>query len=166
MAPPIEADNVQQHPVRRAYSADDLRHSHRTRRVEASGVALSKQLVTQRAPSVVETACPEPQKGAPIPRKRVYCPPGTPKYFKSRLLADKNNVEKPWAERPRSQREKVYSCVPAMGIFIGFCLAAFFVWNGYRSVSANLYCPVLTEDFRGGLDPKVWTKEIEVGGFG
>ena len=166
--PTDRTDRVQQRPLRRAYSADDIRHVHSESRVKASGVALPKQLVTQRAPSVVDTTCPKPKEEGFVPKKspRVYCPPGRPRYFKTRLLKDKNAIEKPWAERRRSTREKLQSSVPVIGIFSGLCLAAFFIWHGYRSVSANLYCPVLDEDFSNGLDPRVWTKEIEVGGFG
>jgi hypothetical protein len=35
-----------------------------------------------------------------------------------------------------------------------------------RTVINHKYCPVLDENWAGGINPKIWTKEVELGGFG
>ena len=56
--------------------------------------------------------------------------------------------------------------IPLIGLALGFAFAGFLVYDGLKTVINHEYCPVLDEDFSGGLDPKIWTKEAEVGGFG
>ena len=88
-----------------------------------------------------------------------------PKYFHSRRV-QKGNVEKPWTER-KDKKEKWVKWVPVVGIVIGFAVAGVLIWDGMRSVTNNNYCPVYTDDFKSGtLNPDIWTKEVEVGGFG
>jgi len=53
-----------------------------------------------------------------------------------------------------------------IGIAIGLGLAGFLIYEGLQSVSNHVYCPVLTETFSEGLNNKVWTKEVELGGYG
>jgi len=88
-----------------------------------------------------------------------------PKYFHSRRI-QKGSIEKPWTEK-KDRKEKWVKWIPIIGIVTGFAVAGILVWDGVRSVSNLNYCPVYTDDFSSGtLDMNVWTKEVEVGGFG
>ncbi|CCF34135.1 beta-1,3-glucan-binding protein [Colletotrichum higginsianum] len=87
------------------------------------------------------------------------------RYFHSRRIR-KEDVEKPWLDKS-DPKEKWVTIIPIVGIFIGLAVSGFLVWDGIRSVVKHKYCPVLMEDFASGsLDSNVWTKEVEVGGFG
>jgi hypothetical protein len=78
----------------------------------------------------------------------------------------KGEVEKPWLNKS-DPKEKWVTILPIVGIFIGLAISGFLVWDGIRSVVKHKYCPVLVEDFSSGqLDTNVWTKEVQVGGFG
>ncbi|GKT96618.1 LOW QUALITY PROTEIN: beta-1,3-glucan-binding protein [Colletotrichum tofieldiae] len=87
------------------------------------------------------------------------------RYFHSRRIR-KEDVEKPWLDKA-DPKEKWVTIIPIVGIFIGLAVSGFLVWDGIRSVVKHKYCPVLMEDFTSGnLDSNVWTKEVQVGGFG
>ncbi|KAL9624700.1 MAG: hypothetical protein Q9160_001054 [Pyrenula sp. 1 TL-2023] len=86
------------------------------------------------------------------------------RYFHSRRVK-KGEVERPWT-KTKDPREKWVTIIPIIGLVLGFAVSGFLIYDGMRSVVNHKYCPVLTEDFSGGLDNKVWTKEVEVGGFG
>ena len=86
------------------------------------------------------------------------------KWFRSRRVR-KGEIDKPWL-RQKDPREKWVTLIPLIGIAIGTFLAAFLIYDGLQTVISHEYCPVLLEDFSGGLDPKIWTKEAEVGGYG
>ncbi|KAK4995303.1 hypothetical protein LTR66_004844 [Elasticomyces elasticus] len=86
------------------------------------------------------------------------------RYFHSRRIK-KGEVERPWLDR-KDPKEKWVTIIPIIGIFIGLAVSGFLVWDGLRTVVNHVYCPVLDETFSGGLNSKVWTKEVEVGGFG
>lgn len=85
-------------------------------------------------------------------------------YFKSRRI-QKDEIEKPWLEK-KDPKEKWVTIIPLVALAIGFLLAGLLVYDGIRSVVHHEYCLVLSEDFSTGLDPKIWTKEAEVGGYG
>jgi len=87
-----------------------------------------------------------------------------PRYFHSRRIK-KGEIERPWLEM-KDPKEKWVTIIPIIGIVIGIALSAFLIYEGLQTVSNHVYCPVLDEDFSGGLDSKVWTKEVEVGGYG
>jgi len=53
-----------------------------------------------------------------------------------------------------------------MGIAIGLGIAAFLVFNGISSVVNHKYCEVFVEDWSQGFREDIWTREVEVGGFG
>jgi hypothetical protein len=54
-----------------------------------------------------------------------------------------------------------------IGLGIGIMIAGFLVYDGLRSVVNHKYCPVLHDDFSGGtLNTRIWTQEVESGGFG
>ncbi|CAG1987851.1 unnamed protein product [Fusarium graminearum] len=89
---------------------------------------------------------------------------GRNRYFHSRRVRP-GEVEKPWLEKT-NPKEKWVSIFPLLAIFLGLVGSGFLVWDGVRSVVKNKYCPVLDEDFSQGLNPNIWTKEVEVGGYG
>ncbi|KAL1599975.1 hypothetical protein SLS59_006048 [Nothophoma quercina] len=84
-------------------------------------------------------------------------------YFRSRRVK-KGEVEKPWLER-KDPREKWVTIIPIAGLVLGLIVTGILIWDGIRSVAVNKYCPVYTDDFSSWND-KVWTKEVEIGGYG
>nr|POE59170.1 beta-1,3-glucan-binding protein [Quercus suber] len=88
-----------------------------------------------------------------------------PRYFHSRRI-QKGVAERPWLEK-KDPKQKWVTIIPLLGILLGFGLTGFLVWDGLKTVADHTYCDVLImDDFSNGLDPKIWTKEAEVGGFG
>jgi beta-glucanase (GH16 family) len=86
------------------------------------------------------------------------------RYFHSRRVKP-GEVEKPWLDKS-DPKEKWVTILPVIGIVIGLAISGFLVWDGIRSVVKHNYCLVLQDDFTNGLDTAVWTKEVQVGGFG
>ena len=74
-------------------------------------------------------------------------------------------MEQPWKAK-KDPKEKWVTIIPLIGLLVGFGLAGFLVYDGLHSVVHHKYELVLDEDFSGGLNSAVWTKEAEVGGFG
>ena len=66
----------------------------------------------------------------------------------------------------KDPKEKWVTIIPLVGIFVGLALSGVLIWDGLRSVVNHNYCEILSEDFSNGLNSKIWTKEVEVGGFG
>lgn len=87
------------------------------------------------------------------------------RFFHSRRV-QKGEVEKPWLKK-RDSKEKWVTIIPIIGILVGLGISGFLVWDGLRSVVHHNYCPLMDEDFSSGsLDSSIWTKEVQVGGFG
>lgn len=86
------------------------------------------------------------------------------RYFHSRRVK-KGEVEKPWMDKA-DPKEKWVTILPIIGIVIGLGISGFLVWDGIRSVVKHNYCLVLSDDFSGGFNTDIWTKEVQVGGFG
>ena len=86
------------------------------------------------------------------------------KWFRSRKIK-KGTVDRPWLDK-KDPRAKWVTIIPVMGLLLGLAVSGFLVWGGVRSITNHKYCAVLTEDWSGGIDSKIWTKEAEVGGFG
>lgn len=87
------------------------------------------------------------------------------RYFHSRRIK-KGEIEKPWLNQT-DPREKWVWIIPLIGALVGIGIAGFIIWRGLQTVQKHNYCPVLVmDDFSGGLDEKIWTKEVELGGFG
>lgn len=84
-------------------------------------------------------------------------------WFRSRRVK-KGEVEKPWLEK-KDPREKWVTILPLVGLALGLCITGLLVWDGIRTVAQHKYCEVLNEDFTT-WNSKIWTKEVEVGGFG
>ncbi|OCK74991.1 glycoside hydrolase family 16 protein [Lepidopterella palustris CBS 459.81] len=87
-----------------------------------------------------------------------------PRFFHSRRVK-KGSIERPWMNR-KDPKEKWVTIIPLLGIFIGLAVSGVLIWDGLRTVVNHKYCEVLNEDFSEGLNPKIWTKEVEVGGYG
>ena len=86
--------------------------------------------------------------------------------FRSRRIDPDEVDEKPWLQK-KDPRQKWHRIFPLTGIGLGLCFTALLCWQGYSSVQNYQYCPVYMEDFSSGnLDEKIWTKEVQVGGFG
>jgi hypothetical protein len=86
------------------------------------------------------------------------------RYFHSRRVR-KGEIEQPWRSKT-DPKEKWVTIIPLIGLLLGFAIAGFLVYDGISSVVHHKYCLVLSDDFSGGLDTNIWTKEVEVGGFG
>ena len=88
-----------------------------------------------------------------------------PRYFHSRRIKDPKAIQKPWLEK-RDPREKWVTIIPLMGIAVGMGIAALLVYNGISSVINHRYCEVLSEDWSQGFRDDIWTREVELGGYG
>lgn len=87
-------------------------------------------------------------------------------YFRSRRI-QMGSVEKPWLEAQKDRMQKWQTLIPMIGLFLGFALGAYMVYDGWTSIPEHQYCTVYEDDFSSGvLNPDIWTKEAEVGGFG
>ncbi|KAE9380419.1 glycoside hydrolase family 16 protein [Stipitochalara longipes BDJ] len=87
------------------------------------------------------------------------------RYFHSRRVR-KGEVEQPWRSKV-DPKEKWVTIIPLIGLALGFGIAGFLIYDGLKSVVHHKYCPVFSDDFSSGeLNPAIWTKEAEVGGFG
>jgi hypothetical protein len=84
-------------------------------------------------------------------------------YFRSRRVK-KGEIERPWLEK-KDPRQKWVTIIPIIGLVVGLIVTGILIWDGVRSVAVNKYCEVFSDDFKSWND-KVWTKEIEVGGYG
>jgi hypothetical protein len=92
---------------------------------------------------------------------------GAQKYFKSRRIRDVSKIEKPWTEK-KDPGKKWHTIFPLIGIFCGLALVGVAAFQGYTSVINKSYCSIYDVDFTTGgqLDSKIWTKEVQLGGFG
>jgi beta-glucanase (GH16 family) len=87
------------------------------------------------------------------------------RYFHSRRVF-KGEVEKPWLKK-QDPKEKWVTILPIIGLLVGLGVSGFLVYDGLSSVVHHKYCPLMDEDFgSGSLDTNIWTKEVQVGGFG
>ena len=86
------------------------------------------------------------------------------KYFHSRRIRKDESYALPIFKKHPG--EKWLWIIPAIGLVGGLAVSGLVVYYGISGGSYN-YCPVLNEDFSSGvLNPRIWTKEVEVGGFG
>ncbi|KAI0455808.1 concanavalin A-like lectin/glucanase domain-containing protein [Xylaria acuta] len=90
-------------------------------------------------------------------------PPRGQRYFHSRRVK-KGDVEKPWLTKT-DPKEKWVTILPVLGIFVGLAISGILIWDGLRSVVKHKYCVVLEDNF-DTFNTDVWTKEVQVGGFG
>lgn len=78
----------------------------------------------------------------------------------------KDDIKKPWLNRPRSPKEKLANALPVIGAFLGSIVAGILVWDGWNSVVNHNYVLLYEDDFSNGLNKSIWEPEIQVGGFG
>ncbi|KAK5213620.1 hypothetical protein LTR20_008110 [Exophiala xenobiotica] len=87
-------------------------------------------------------------------------------YFRSRRINEKP-TDRSWLQQKKDPRQRWLSMFPLIGIILGLIIAGVYIFLGVRSVPQHKYCMIYEDDFTSGtLDPDVWTKEVEVGGFG
>ncbi|KAI0015092.1 glycoside hydrolase family 16 protein [Xylariomycetidae sp. FL0641] len=86
-----------------------------------------------------------------------------PRYFRSRRI-QKGEIEKPWMKN-KDPREKWVTILPILGILVGLAVSGLLVYDGIKSVVKHKYCVVLDDAF-STFNDDVWTKEVQVGGFG
>lgn len=84
-------------------------------------------------------------------------------YFRSRRVK-KGEVERPWLEK-KDPREKWLTIFPLIGFLLGLGITGLLIWQGIRSVAVHNYCEVFSDNFTS-WNSSLWTKEVEVGGFG
>jgi hypothetical protein len=86
-------------------------------------------------------------------------------YFRSRRIKkDDNHVPPVFKKDPK---EKFLWIIPLCGLLLGLAITGVLIYLKIGRLSPHNYCPVLDDDFSSGvLNPAVWTKEIEVGGYG
>lgn len=87
-------------------------------------------------------------------------------YFRSRRVGEKD-IDHSWLKSIKDPRAKWLTIIPLIGIFLGLGVAGAFIYLGIKSVPVHKYCMVYEDTFSSGaLDSKIWTKEVEVGGYG
>lgn len=87
-----------------------------------------------------------------------------PRYYHSRRIRkDRDEGPPKFKKQPG---ERLLWIIPMIGLIWGLAFSGFIIYSSISGNSYN-YCPVLNEDFSSGvLNPRIWTKEVEVGGFG
>jgi hypothetical protein len=112
------------------------------------------------------TQSPFTATNSPYPQEKSFSPvpPRSVTYFHSRRK-QKGEIEKPWLNE-KNPRQAWLSWFPIIGILLGVGCTGALVWNGLRQNQMPGYCQILDEDFSGGFNDKIWTKEAEVGGYG
>ncbi len=87
-----------------------------------------------------------------------------PKFYHSRRIRKGEDYKQPTFKKHPG--EKWLWINPLLGFIIGLLISGYIIYSGVTGISHN-YCPVLNEDFSSGaLNPRIWTMEVEVGGFG
>ncbi|CAF9941373.1 MAG: hypothetical protein ALECFALPRED_009087 [Alectoria fallacina] len=86
------------------------------------------------------------------------------KYFRSRRVK-KGEVDHPW-KTTNDPRKKWVTIIPLIGLALGFAVAGYLVYNGLTTIVSHTYTLVLNEDWSNGFNTNVWTKEVNLGGFG
>ncbi|KAI5851551.1 concanavalin A-like lectin/glucanase domain-containing protein [Morchella snyderi] len=86
------------------------------------------------------------------------------RYFHSRRVK-KGEVSQPWLAK-KDPREKWVTIIPCIGLFFGLGIAGILIWHGVSSVVNHKYCPVLMEDWSNGFREEIWSREVQVGGYG
>jgi hypothetical protein len=86
-------------------------------------------------------------------------------YFRSRKLVN-GDIRKPWLEEEDSSK-KWLLIIPLSGMVMGLFIASMIIYGGIKVVVKHKYCDLFIENFNGmTLNESVWTKEVELGGFG
>lgn len=84
-------------------------------------------------------------------------------YFRSRRIK-KGTIDRPEL-REHDPRQKWVTIIPMFGFLLGLMTIAILAWDGWASVPTHVYCPVFVDDFSGGFNSTIWSKEIQTGGY-
>lgn len=84
-------------------------------------------------------------------------------YFRSRRIT-KGTIDRPEL-REHDPKQKWVTIIPMCGFFLGLMAIAVMAWDGWVGVPKHVYCPVFVDDFSGGFNSTIWSKEIQTGGY-
>ncbi|KAK4938004.1 hypothetical protein LTR10_021493 [Elasticomyces elasticus] len=105
-------------------------------------------------------------KARPSVARIERAPPRRGVYFRSRRIKEQD-VDLSWLKQKKDPRLKWLSLLPIIGLLLGFCVAGAYIFLGIKSVPIHKYCMVYQDDFSSStLNSDIWTKEVEVGGYG
>ena len=132
--------------------------------------SLSSAFDLQQRP---HSAAPREAFASPRPRPVTYM--STNQGTRSRLAKRKlvastmlsGEISKPWVGKKDKAARISYFLTYSM-LLLGVAAAGLRCYSGWRSVSMiGRLCPVLDDDFNGNdLDPSVWMREVDLGGYG
>lgn len=58
------------------------------------------------------------------------------------------------------------SAIPLVGLVLGLIIVAIYAYTGYASFDTIEMCEYWEDDFSAGLDTSIWTREVQLDGFG
>jgi hypothetical protein len=105
----------------------------------------------------------EPSKGKQAAASGFQYGPVPGQYFRSRRVKPED-VQMPWLDKPHP-RQKWGTILPLIGLGLGLMVTAIMIWDGFRVIGRHKYCEIFYDDFTS-LNESVWTKEVELGGYG
>lgn len=108
--------------------------------------------------SIIETFNRKHSHAAVVERKLHF-----PAQFKSRRIVEA--TLKPWKDE-KDGRLLAIAIIPWLGMLVGIVLGAYLVYSGYAGVPRHKFCQILDEDWSNGINPAVWSHEVQLGGFG
>ena len=85
--------------------------------------------------------------------------------FRSRRI-EKGVAEREWTQKRKSKVGKVLSFIPLVGLLAGIAIVGIYAYTGYTTYNTLPFCEYWEEDFSNGLDDKIWTREVQLDGFG
>jgi len=87
-------------------------------------------------------------------------------YFHSRRV-QRNENPQPVRKFAKDEKEKWLWIIPLCGLILGITITGLLIYLKIGGTKTYKFCPVLSDGFSSGeLNSKVWTKEVEVGGYG
>ncbi len=141
-------------------------------RISAQSSLASSAIDLQQRP---HSAAPREAFSSPRPRPMTYTSvnQGTrSRLAKRKLVAStmlSGEITKPWVGKKDKAARISYFLTYSM-LLLGIAAAGlrcYFGWRSVSMISPGHLCPVLDDDFNGNdLDPSVWMREIDLGGFG
>ncbi|KAK9324901.1 concanavalin A-like lectin/glucanase domain-containing protein [Lipomyces orientalis] len=90
----------------------------------------------------------------------------TRRHFVSRRVPVGYSAEKPWLTG-QARAEKLLSWIVIVAFVLGLALVGILTWVGTTEIQNYTYCPVVEDYFDGpDLNTSVWSRDVQVGGFG
>lgn len=99
----------------------------------------------------------------PSPAVSGYQNPYRDEFFRSRRVKPED-VQQPWLDK-KHPRQIWVTIFPLLGLALGLAVTGILIWDGLRSVAQHGYCEILNDNFTS-WNESLWTKEVELGGFG